>query len=176
LPDPWYEDSAVSAGWAKTDDTFGHETARVVPVALTKKEAATVDPHHHRQEMRESLVGLWRREHVEIQTVLGQAGDPVRTGTLWAVICESRRVEHAVPARGLLRRAPAEIADGRRRVWDAAEDLHTVDRKATNRSVISRHGRKSRRGGGDRNRCEERRHEGRDEKAWLVHASSLPIR
>ena len=158
------------------DDVVGHETARVVPVALTEQEAAPVDPDHHGQEMRASLVRLGRREHVEIETVLGQAGDPVRAGILRAVVRELRRVEHAGPARGLLRRPPAEVADGRRRVRDAAEHLHTADRNATNRPVVSRDDRRSRRGRGDGNRCEERRHERRDEKAWLVHTSSLPVR
>src|SRR5262249_53080016 len=130
----------------------------------------------HGQEMRASVVRLRRREDVEIETVFGEACDPVRARILRAVVRELCGVEHAGPARGLLRRAPAETTHRRRPVRDAAEDFHTVDRKATNRSFISRYGRKIRRGGGDRNRGEERRHDGRGEKAWLVHASSLPVR
>src|SRR5262245_20098406 len=77
------------------DDVFGDETPRIVPVTLTEEETTSVDPYHHGQEMREPLVRLRRREHVEIKTVLGQAGDPVRAGILWAVVRKSRQIGRA---------------------------------------------------------------------------------
>src|SRR5262245_1233089 len=93
------------------DDIVRHQRAGIVAVALTDDQPSTVNPEHHGQEMRPSLVRLPRSEDVQKQTVLCRARYSVGAGDLRTVRPERRRVQNACPACKLLRGAPTKVSD-----------------------------------------------------------------
>ena len=82
-------------------------------------EASAVNPHHHRKFVGR---GFRRSPHVEVEAVLAALGLPrIGAQRLHAPRLELVHFAHAGPFRGRPRRMPAQIADRRRRVGNAAE-------------------------------------------------------
>src|SRR5215470_18551183 len=88
------------------DDTFCHQVAWIVAIALADNESSAVDPEHHGKEVRTPLVGLTGSEHVQEQAIFTRTRCSVGRRDLGAVRGKTRRVANAVPARVVLRRAP----------------------------------------------------------------------
>ena len=92
------------------------------------RKSSAVDPHHHRQPF---IGGLGRSPDVQVEAVLADRRPLLAFGRGASTALHARRAElvggaHAGPFRGRLRRAPAQVADGRRGKGDAAVDGHAV--------------------------------------------------
>jgi hypothetical protein len=102
------------------DAALLNQPRRVVVVALAGGQRAAVDPEHDRQVLRVPLpVAAIGRIDVQVQAVLVRRRPADRGSLLRAVVREVSGVERSVPARVRPRRAPAQVADRRRRVRDA---------------------------------------------------------
>ena len=124
------------------DDIFRHQIAWIVAIAFADDESAAVDPDHHGKEVRAPLVGLGGGKNVQEQAILGRARRSVGRSDLRAVGAEARGVANAVPALGLLRRAPPKVADGCRGVRDSAELLHRASGDTPHRARVRSHDRR----------------------------------
>ena len=87
-------------------------------------EGAAMEPHQHRH--RAAGRRLRGRPDVEEQAVLGLRVARVVDGVLRRRRAERDRLAHAGPRLRRLRRLPAQVADGRRCVRDAAEHVHVA--------------------------------------------------
>src|SRR6202521_1726833 len=110
------------------DGTLFREPRAVVAffAAEPGEETAAVDPDHHGALQRPSIYRV--RPDVEKEAVLRDAGgeriDVAVRLVLDAVVAELICGVHTAPVLRWLRRLPAQLADWRRGVGDAAEDHH----------------------------------------------------
>ena len=97
------------------------EPGRVEVVALADRQRTTVDPDHDGEPAPLTSVPVGRCVHVEVETVLGQAGRAERRRPLRAVRTELRRVVWGRPRLGRHGRLPAMLPNWCRAVADAEE-------------------------------------------------------
>ncbi len=159
------------------------EPAGVVDVGAAVEEPAPVDPHHDRPSGGGRRAG--RRPDVEVEAVLTGGPSEVRVegGVLDAAHPGLGGVAYSVPGRRWLRGLPAQRADRRRGVRDAAEqpEIRADDAAYRSRGGLD-HGRI---GGRRRFRTRPRataatapdhRHQGRDERRrgaqWAANRSA----
>ena len=113
---------------ADEDDAPVRDPGAVVERVMTpaEVETATVNPNHDRQ-----VLSTRRSPDIEGKTVLAGGGQLAAAhrrerGWLRTNVAERLRVANAVPRGRGSRRTPAQVADGRCRVRDAAEDVGTI--------------------------------------------------
>ena len=101
-------------------------------------ESAAVDPNQHGDVVAR---GFRRRPDVQVQAVLARVHARAASAALHAPGAELGGLPHALPFRGGLRRAPAEVADRRRGERDAPVDRQPVFGGPLHQSALDLHGR-----------------------------------
>jgi hypothetical protein len=117
------------------------QLAAVVVVALAVHQAAAVDPDQHRQvlEVAGAFAGEGGGPDVEVETVfvgVGRPGEDAEGGDLGAGGAVLGGFADVAPRRGLLGRAPAEVADRRGGVGDAEVAVDAVAEEAADPALV----------------------------------------